>query len=258
MHPILFQYGSFVIHSYGVLVLSGFLIALWYAMHRARTLIPRTPQGENPITADHVFDVSLYALFLSVIGARLLFVLLDLNEFRSNPWDVFKIWTGGLSIHGAIVVGILWVAWYCHKHRLSFLAFGDLLAPAFALGYAIGRIGCFLNGCCYGGQCSEPWGVVFPDAGPMHRHPTQIYATIMNLAFFFTLDMFLKKPHKRGAIFLSYLALYCIYRFIDEHFRAGATADIFILGLTDAQVFSLLCLPVIFYFLWKIHHKESH
>src|SRR5206468_2477943 len=115
----------------------------------------------------------------------------------------------------------------CRKHKLNFLAMADICAPAFALGYSIGRIGCFLNGCCYGHACALPWGVRFTDetSGGLTppSHPTQLYATLMNLAFFVILDRWSRRPHKTGALFLVYLAMYCVYRFIDEQFRKGAT-----------------------------------
>jgi phosphatidylglycerol:prolipoprotein diacylglycerol transferase len=276
MLPTLFHIGPIPIRSFGVMVLLGFLLGLWYAMAMARRRICTRSSGllvmaghkpgePGVITPDHIFDLSLIGLFVSIVCARLLYVLLDLGEFRHNPWEVFKIWTGGISIHGAMVGGALTVWWYCRRHKLLFLAFADLCSPAFALGYAVGRIGCFLNGCCYGHACDLPWAVRF-HAEDQHglltppSHPTQLYATLMSLAIFALLHRYLRRPHRDGAIFLGYLALYCVYRFIDEYFRrygpgtgyATGTADIFFWGLTHAQVFSLLALPVILFFLWRI------
>lgn len=267
MRPTLINLGPVPIRSYGVMVLLGFLLALWYATTMARRRMEgRKPNEPGVITPDHVFDMSLIGLFVSILCARLLYVLLDLKEFRENPAEVFKIWTGGISIHGALVGGVLTVWWYCRRHKLPFLAFTDICAPAFAIGYAVGRIGCFLNGCCYGHACNLPWAVQFR-AEDQHglvtapSHPTQIYATLMSLAIFVAVNRMLRRPHRDGVVFLSYLALYCVYRFIDEYFRrygpgtgyATGTADIFFWGLTHAQVFSLLALPVILYFLRRIH-----
>src|SRR5437016_3549270 len=197
MRPILLYIGSIPVRSFGIMVLIGFLLALWYAMSAARRRMVeeekrrggegetehRTPEHRNPITPDHIFDFSLMALFVCIAGARTLYVLMDLNEFRGRWSDVFKVWTGGISIHGAIISGALFLWWYCRKHKLNFLAMADICAPAFALGYAIGRVGCFLNGCCYGHACALPWGVRFTDetSGGLTppSHPTQLYATLM-------------------------------------------------------------------------------
>ena len=286
MHPTLIHIGSIPIRSFGLMVLLGFILALIYAMSAARRKLQgtggrrqdagsalRTPISElttdsqpstlnsqpvnhQPITPDHVFDMSLAALFVSIAGARILYVLLDLNEFRGNWWEVFQVWTGGISVHGAIVSGSLFLWWYCRRHKLSFLKFADICAPAFALGYAVGRIGCFLNGCCYGYACSLPWASRFLINERTHSltppsHPTQLYATVMNLGVFLLLDRLSRLRHRDGQIFLLYLALYCVYRFIDEHFRKGATAEVFVAGLTHAQVFSLAALPVILHFLYR-------
>src|SRR5262245_6065890 len=219
MHPTLFHIGSIPIRSFGLMVLLGFVLALFYAMSTARrklavfqsqssflTNAPRKSANSaapsaHPITPDHVFDMSLAALFVSIAGARILYVLLDLNEFRGNWWEVFQVWTGGISVHGAIVSGSLYLWWYCWRHKLDFLEFADICAPAFALGYSIGRIGCFLNGCCYGYACSLPWASRFLISERTHSltppsHPTQLYATAMNLAIFAILDRLSRRKHK--------------------------------------------------------------
>lgn len=257
------------------MVLFGFVLALWYAMAAARRRMAETaengrstpaPNAErptpNPITPDHVFDMSLAGLFVGIVGARILYVLLDPQEFRSNWWDVLKVWTGGISIHGAIVSSAIFLWWYCRRHKLNYLEFADLCAPAFALGYAIGRIGCFLNGCCYGAKCSLPWATKFIMDEHSYQltppsHPTQLYATVMNLISFAILDRWSRKSHRRGEIFLGFIAFYSIYRFIDEYFRKGATATVFFWGLTHAQVFSLIVLPIAIALLLRIRAGKS-
>ncbi|MGC8667659.1 MAG: prolipoprotein diacylglyceryl transferase [Chthonomonadales bacterium] len=263
MHPILFHLGSFPVRSYGVMVLVGFLMGLWYASAAARRRLSTLPEGDaRAVSPDHVADMALVGLFVAIAGARALYVLLDLDQFRGHWMDVFKVWTGGLSIHGAIVCGIAYVWWYSRRHHLNFLAFADLCAPAFALGYAIGRVGCFLNGCCYGAACNLPWAVRFQKEGEPGvltppSHPTQLYATAMNLVWFVLLDRWSRRPHRDGEIFVGYLALYCVYRFIDEQFRKGATADVFIAGFTHAQVFSAAALPVLLVILWRMHRTSA-
>jgi phosphatidylglycerol:prolipoprotein diacylglycerol transferase len=261
MRPTLIEIAGFPIRSFGLMVLLGFSLALWYASVVARRRMKGRKLDEpGVITPDHVFDMSLVGLFVSIAGARILYVLLIPGEFRQNPWDVFKVWSGGISVHGAILAGILYLWWYCRRHKLNFREFADLGAPAFALGYAVGRIGCFLNGCCYGTACDQPWATRFlanEHSGQWTppSHPTQIYAALMNLLIFGALHLWNSRPHPRGAVFLGYLALYSVYRFIDEIFRAGATSTFWRFGLTHAQAFSLATIPVILFFLYRLYAR---
>jgi phosphatidylglycerol---prolipoprotein diacylglyceryl transferase len=259
MHPTLFHIGPYPVHSFGVMVLLGFVLGLTYAVTQIRRQLARKADTGG-ITPDHVFDVAVTVLFVSIVGARLLYVFLHFHEFRNSPADIFKIWTGGISIHGAIIAGALFIWWYCRRHKLPFLKFADLAAPSFAIGYAIGRIGCFLNGCCYGYACDLPWATRFLKDGregvwTEPSHPTQLYATLMGLLIVGILHLWRTRPHRDGEVMLGFFALYCIYRFIDEHFRKGATADIFVAGLTHAQTFSLVVLPIVLFFLVRLRRQ---
>lgn len=264
MYPTLFHIGPIPIRSYGVMVLIGFLLALWYVMRAAqRRMAGRDPKEPGVITPERILDMSLIGLFIGILGTRVVYVLLNLGEFRQNPLDVFKIWTGGLTFLGAPIFAFTYLYWCCRRYQYRFLELADLIAPAFALGYAIGRIGCFLNGCCYGHACDLPWAVSFhfENASVSYTtapsHPTQLYATIMSLITFFLLDRWSRRPHRDGEIFLGYIALYCIYRFIDEHFRNGATAQVFLFGLTHAQVFCVALLPVALILLWRLRRRSA-
>jgi phosphatidylglycerol---prolipoprotein diacylglyceryl transferase len=258
MIPTLFHIGPFPVHSFGLMVLLAFVMGVGYAVSQVRKQAagPATA-GEARITPDHIFDLAVAELFVSIVGARTLYIFLNRHEFAGNPWDVVKIWTGGISIHGAIVAGSLYLWWYCRRHKLPFGKLADLAAPSFALGYSIGRIGCFLNGCCYGHACSLPWAVRFLKDGhegvwTPPSHPTQLYATLMGLIIFGILHFWRKRPHRDGEIILGFFGLYCIYRFIDEEFRKGATADIFVAGMTHSQVFSLVVLPIVLFLLLRL------
>ncbi len=248
MRPVLFEIGSFPVRAYGIMVLAGFLLALAYAVSQARKDLAKGDAcAPGAIRPEHVFDMSVMGLFLGIVGARALYVLLNLREFLRQPLEAFKVWTGGVSIHGAIIAAILWLAFYSRRQRIAFFRFADLCAPAFALGYAVGRIGCFLNGCCYGHACDLPWAVRFyrdGDYGSLTppSHPTQLYAAVANLAFFVLLHLWRKRRHVTGDIFFGYLVLYSVYRFVDEAFRREASAVVLAAGLTYAQVFTLLAL----------------
>jgi len=261
MLPTLFQIGPIPVRSFGVMVLAGFLLGLAYALRRVRGgWAGRGPGEPGAITREHVFDMSLGGLFVCIVGARLLFIALDWRQFSGRPLDLFKVWSGGISIIGAIIAGSLYLWWYCRRHGLQFLEFADLAAPAFALGYAVGRIGCFLNGCCYGHPCDLPWAVRFPsEAVPgtltPPSHPAQLYATLMGLAIFGILDRWTRRPRQSGEAFLGFLGLYALYRFIDEIFRKGATAQVLVAGLTHAQVLSLVVLPIVLFLLVRLRRS---
>ncbi len=267
MRPTLFNLGPFPVHSFGVMVLAGFLLALWYTMAAARRrMAGKNPKDPGVITPDHVFDFCLTALFVCIVGARALYIALDWNEFQGRWGDIFKIWTGGITIIGAIIVAPMYLWWYCRRHNLPFLAFADICAPGFALGNAIGRIGCLLNGCCYGNACDLPWAIRFADekhSGMLTppSHPTQIYETLLNLAAFGILHWWSRRPHRPGELILGFFSLYCVSRFITEQFRKGATADVpFHFGpvsLTDTQLFCAIVLPVMLFLLWRVRHGAA-
>ena len=173
MHPILIQIGKFTVRSYGVLLITGFLVGLWRGMRVCAHRMATEPEGSpRRITPDQLFDFSIIGLLLGIVGARILFVILNWapsaeggTGFASHPLDAIKIWEGGLSLHGGLLAGVLFMAWWTRRHKVSLLALADVCAPSWALGYVFGRIGCFLNGCCYGGTCDPrlPWAMKFHD-----------------------------------------------------------------------------------------------
>lgn len=248
MHPILFKIGSIPIRAYGTLLVTAFLVGLWRAMRLCERRLKTEPEDSpRRISPDTIFDLGVYGLVAALVGARTLFVALDWPSYAPHPIDALKLWTGGLSLHGAMLFGILFLVAFCIRKRVSILAVGDICAPSWAIGYAIGRIGCLLNGCCYGGVCNLPWAVRFPDERhpgllTPPSHPTQLYATLFNLFFFFLLTRWERRPRRDGELFFGYIAMYGLYRFIDEMFRAGATSTYLVprLHLTDTHIVSLL------------------
>lgn len=247
MRPILFHIGSFPVRSYGTMLVLGFLLCLWRSMRVCEARQKTEPEGSpRRIAPDDAFDVGILGLIFGLLGARLLFVLLDWGSFVQHPLEAFKVWAGGLSLHGGMLGGILTVIVYAKRKRISLPALLDLGAPAFALAYAFGRIGCFLNGCCYGAVCDLPWAVRFHNEnGPgltPPSHPVQLYGTLINFVFFYLLTRWEKRPRRDGEIFWGYIAMYGAYRGLVEFWRAGATSTYLIpaLRLTDTHVISLL------------------
>ena len=240
MHPELFRHGSFVIHTYGVVLMLAFLVALGRAYRVAQR------QNDPAIRPDDVLDAGIWMIVCGVIGARMLFVVIGWNQYRAAsdfPGNIFKVWEGGLSFHGGLFGGIAAAVVYCLVKRISILKIADLFAPSVMVAYAIGRIGCLLNGCCYGGPTDMPWGIRFLDDGRWTppSHPTQLYASLLSFVFFGGLVWLERHRTYFGQIACWYLVGASVERFLMEIWRAGTTSDVLALGLTDVQ---WLCLAM--------------
>jgi phosphatidylglycerol:prolipoprotein diacylglycerol transferase len=245
MRPILLQLGPLKLHSYGLLLVVGFFAAVWNACREAER------RGYKP---ELILDLALPLLLVSVIACRLLYVLLNLEQFHSFG-EVLRVWDGGLSFHGAFVGAFGVLGFFSWKRKIHFATLCDLIAPSVFLGYFFGRIGCLLNGCCYGHACDLPWAMRFPDeAHPglltPPSHPAQLYSALMALGLFFVMQRAKLSPkfnQFRGQLTLLFLALYAVERGVMEYFRSGATAPsaFGIPNLTAAQLVSLVALAII-------------
>ncbi|MGB9791558.1 MAG: prolipoprotein diacylglyceryl transferase [Thermacetogeniaceae bacterium] len=219
MHPILFQWGSLKVYSYGFFVALGILAATIFLAKKVER------QGRS---AQFVIDLVVLAVFAGVIGARLAYVFLyDPGYYLSHPLRILMINQGGLAFYGALVFGLLACGLYMRRNSkkigISLLSLFDLAAPAVALGYAIARIGCFLNGCCYGVPTDLPWGVVFPAVDGLRRHPTQLYSMLSGLLIFLILESLQPRMRFRGQSFSLFLILYGLSRCLIEQFRENTT-----------------------------------
>ncbi|MCX7867823.1 prolipoprotein diacylglyceryl transferase [Limisphaera sp. VF-2] len=237
MHPVAIQIGPLTIHWYGVLVALGFLVGLWNAARRA-------PRAGLP--GEAVADLGPWLILGAVVGARLWYVASYWREqFAAAPWwEVFMVHHGGLVFYGGLV-GATLAAWlFLVRRRLPLWRMADVLAPGIALGYAIGRLGCLMNGCCYGRACSLPWAVTYPEDNPLSPptfpvHPTQIYDSLLSLALYGGLARVFDKRRFDGQVFALYLIGYAVTRSFVECFRGDYPAEHIRLGLTPAQQFSV-------------------
>jgi phosphatidylglycerol---prolipoprotein diacylglyceryl transferase len=235
MCPRLLVIGPFTLYSFGLMVILGFMAGVFLAAKLAR---------ERGLPGEAFVDGAIWMLFAGVAGARLLFIALNWRTYSADPLEAAAIWRGGMSFHGGAVAGVLAGVLFMRRQKLPLLAMADAAAPAMALGYAVGRIGCFLNGCCYGGPTDLPWGLHFPEAIDPHLlyHPAQIYASIINLGLAAALVFAYRRPHRAGQVMALYAGGYSVYRFFIEAMRKGVTAEELALGLTGAQVFSLFAI----------------
>jgi phosphatidylglycerol:prolipoprotein diacylglycerol transferase len=229
MHPILFEIGSFKLYSYGAMLFLAFAVGIIWALKEARS------EGIDP---DHLYEVFIIIIILALLGSRFAFVFLNWNLFRGEPWwRVFAFREGGLTFYGGFLAALLGGLFYSRYRKISFLKLLDFMTPFIALGYAITRIGCFLNGCCYGHITSAPWGLVYPVIDGFPRHPTQLYASASALVIFFLLRYLRKFRFFPGFIFVWFLIFYGVYRFIVEFFRVSEAV---IWVLSPAQLAALL------------------
>ena len=245
--------GSITLHSYGLLLVIGFFASTVMACLEARR------RGYDP---NIMLDLAMPLLLVSIVCCRILYFIIYRDQWHG--WREFaQIWNGGLSFHGALIGAPAVIAYFAWSRKIHFSTLCDIVAPGVFLGYAIGRIGCFLNGCCYGHACDLPWAVSFPDennrttdlAGHfLHMtppsHPAQLYSTFMGLCLFALMWRLRLVPRFNrfpGQLTLLFFALYAVERFIMEIFRAGATAPLAFGSswLTAAQFASLLALVVI-------------
>src|SRR5271157_148548 len=177
MHPILFEFGSFTIYTYGVLVATGVLLGLWYARHQA------TRAGLSP---DKIWNLGIYMILSALVLAKIWLVASDWQYFAAHPREIFGIATyqSGGTFYGGVLGAFLMIALYTYFQKMPILSVLDIFGGALPLGHAIGRLGCFAAGCCYGRPTSAPWGVIFHNqaAGMLagtplgiRLHPTQLY-----------------------------------------------------------------------------------
>ncbi len=229
MHPIAFQLGPLPVHWYGVMVALAFLMGLWTARRRAL---------REGIAPERIIDLGPWLIVGAIVGARILYVITFWREeFAGKPLvEMFMVWRGGLVFYGGLVGASLGFILYARLKKLPLWKGADILAPSIALGYVFGRIGCLMNGCCYGRICELPWAIQFPNqsnpwhqqfsqglVGPSDRslpvHPTQIYESLLNLALYGALEWLYRRKKFDGQIFATYLVCYAVLRSFVEMFR---------------------------------------
>jgi len=219
----------------------AFLFGLWTATLRAR---------REKISSEIIADVTLWIMIGTIVGARAVYVTTYWqDEFAGQPFsEIFMIQHGGLVFYGgligATIAGIVYLRW----KKLPLWKIADVLAPSIALGSVFGRIGCLLNGCCYGRACDLPWAISFPADNPLHPpttpvHPTEIYDALLNLGLYFFLAWLLRRKKFDGQIFATYLIGYAVIRSFVEYFRGDYDVAHHHFGLTPGQVVSV---PIFF------------
>jgi len=212
MRPVLIDLGGIEIPAYGVMLAISFLTALWYVRRKAPSF------DVSPLAIE---NLAFYVMLGVIIGGRLLYAAFHWQQYEHDILGIFRIWEGGMMFFGGLLGGFLLGALYLRRQRIPVLKISDIAAPSMALGLFFTRIGCFLNGCCFGVPSKLPWSVEFPEncvagaspVGGLALHPTQLYESIFGLVLFFFLDNRLKNFAGKGVVFAQFVIFYGVFRF---------------------------------------------
>jgi len=247
--------GGLPVRGYGVMVLAGAATGVWMATYRAQ---------RAGVDREIIWSMAFWLFVGGMVGGRAFYVIeywdarFHTESFRETFFRVINFPEGGLVVYGALLGGVIAVLAFIRKHKLPTLATFDLIAPSLAIGLALGRIGCFLNGCCYGGPTTLPWGVSFPPGSPPYAdqitrgllssanppshslpvHPTQLYSSITAALLGWVLWSYYPQRRRDGQVIALMLMIYPISRFLEEIIRTDEPA-VFGTGLSISQNISL-------------------
>ena len=218
------------LHTYGLLIATAFLVGLQLSARGAR---------RAGLDQDKVMDLTFWILVSGMAGSRLLFIIVNWDDYAKDPLSVFAFWKGGLVFYGGFIGAAITSWFYMRKHQMAFFAYADVLIPALSIGHAIGRLGCFSAGCCWGGACDAHFALAarFPPealayqsqlaAGLIHAgaattlpvFPTQLYESFGELCIFVGLLLWRSRKRFNGELLALYLVLYAPLRSLVETYR---------------------------------------
>ncbi len=209
MYPVLLRIGPLCVYSYGLMVALGILTAVFFSCRHAR---------HRNLPPDKMVDLMFWIVVWGLLGGRVFYVILNFNDYLCVPLEIFKIYKGGLVFQGSLILGLLSAWIFIKKNKLPLLATLDIIFLYLPLAHAIGRIGCFLNGCCFGRPTQVVGGVIFP--GHFVRvHPVQLYAAFLLVGIFFALFLIERKKKFDGQVLCFYFIFYGLMRFFIEFIR---------------------------------------
>ena len=243
MYPELFKLGPITVYTYGVLLAASYLLGLRLAMSRAK---------RRGLDANRVLDLGIYIIIAALVGAKLLLLVVDREQFMRNPWELLALARSGGVFYGGLILAVAVAFWYIGRHRMPFWTTCDVFAPGIALGHVTGRLGCLAAGCCYGRATDLPWGITFTNplaaslvGTPLNTrlHPTQLYEAGAELLIL----VFLLATERRGRTFAGrtfwgYMLLYAISRYVIEMYRGDPRG--MMLGMSTSQLISLILAPL--------------
>ncbi|MCX5700928.1 MAG: prolipoprotein diacylglyceryl transferase [Candidatus Omnitrophica bacterium] len=243
MHPEICKLGPVTVYSYGLMLVIAFVVSTFLAAAQAK---------REKIDPEIIFNLSFTIFISGIIGARIFYVLDNLNYYLKAPLEIIMLQKGGLAWFGGLILGSICGILYIKRKNLPVYKIIDLFAPFVAFGQAIGRIGCFLNGCCYGKESA--FGIYSPAQGAV-LIPSQLYSALILVVIFVILRIMQVRPHKNGEIFFAYLFFYSIKRFFVEYLRADNPVIIF--GLTLFQILSIAVFILAAIYLYIIKKRKG-
>jgi len=218
MYPILLKLGPITLFTYGLFLALAFLSAIYLSAREAKR------QG---LDQSRFYDLCFYSVLGALVGSRLLYVFLELPTFVAHPVKIFAIWEGGLIFHGGLVMAVAVAFYYMRRHSIPWRQAFDSLAVGMPMGQALGRVGCFMAGCCYGAPSSLPWAVTFTNPETLcplrvPLHPSQLYEALLSLGVFGVVYSLRTRKRFNGQLMLTYFLLAGLVRFVVEFFRNPA------------------------------------
>ncbi|MBQ7567386.1 prolipoprotein diacylglyceryl transferase [bacterium] len=241
MHPILFSVGGFSVHSYGFVMAVAICVGVLYAMHIGKK------RGLDPYDISYV---GLWTVIIGLLGARFAYVAQHIDNYLQDPLLIMNFRRGGIAIQGALLFGFTATALSCKHYGIKMLNGMDVYMSPVLLGMAIGRIGCVMQGCCYGSPCSAslPWAITYPEAlhiACVPRHPSQIYEALLDIALIFLVNWVFRRASFYGQAFWTGIAGYGVVRFITEFFRECDSAPVLVLTLAQWAAVLFIVLGVL-------------
>ncbi len=256
MKPVLFYIGSVPVYSYVVFMNLAFVAALSYAWFEAK---------RQRLNLVYVAELVLVLYIFGLLGARLLYVIVAWEDFSGEFFKLFKIWKGGLVFYGGLMGAIVAGVAYILLRKLEIWKWTDLMAPAAMISLAVGRIGCLLNGCCYGKTAEGlPWGIVYPHdhpslklgMGQVNVHPTPLYSSLAALFIFGFLLWLMRRKRRDGEVFWAMVLAYGAARFVIEFFRGDFRGQVPWTGLSTSQFISVIGIIAAAAFLFRLRYKK--
>jgi phosphatidylglycerol:prolipoprotein diacylglycerol transferase len=243
MYPILFEIRGFPVYTYGVLLAAAYLLGLQFALVRARS---------RGLDANRVMDLGIWIIISALVGAKLLLLIVDFDQFRRDPGELLTLMRSGGVFYGGLIAAVVVALWYLRRHRMPVWSVTDAFAPGIALGHVIGRLGCLFAGCCYGRPADLPWAVTFTNdyaranvGTPLNvpLHPTQLYEAGAELLILVFLLVFERRGRAfPGRTFWSYMFLYGVTRFAIEFYRGDPRGMV---GMfSTSQFVSIVLVPL--------------
>ena len=255
MHPLLLSLGPLNIYSYGAMLAVGVILGTWLNCRLAR---------DNGLTPDRVQSATVWIMLAAIVGTRVFYVFIELDEFVSNPMRVFYIWEGGMVFYGGLIGGLLASLILARRWKISLLRLFDSLVPGLALGQACGRVGCFLAGCCFGIHWDGACAVVFTDPGSLAPRgvslfPSQLFeAGAMLLVCLALLWFWRRRGPLPGRVLCLFGILAGLERIIAEQVRGDWRGtplgnDIF----TPTIIIAIIMLVVCAWGFWQISRRRA-